>query len=430
MIQVPPLASFALLLGLSFFLGLAFEDFFNRGTIKRPGGIRTFPMLALGGGILYLFDPAHFIPFSVGLLVLGSWLFVYYQRHVCEPDEEGESNVGLVVPVLNVHAYVLGAITLALPHWIAVATTVVAVLLLTGRTQLHNLARRVELDEIVTAGEFLILTGIILPLLPNEPVTALTKITPRQVWLALVVVCTFSYVSYLAQRYWAAAARGLWMAALGGLYSSTAATVVLARQAKAEPELQRQARAGMTLATSIMYLRIAAIVAIFNVTLARILAGPLVSLALVGLAICALQYWWGKSPGEPKTQPAMLPSSGKNPLEIIPAAVFAVLFIATSLASSFATSEFGTSGIYSLAAIIGVSDIDPFVLNLVQGGTTGVTNTVAAAAILIAASSNNMLKAFYAVSFGGGTTAPSAATLVFLAAAGAAVGVGMAFGLF
>src|ERR1700683_5322574 len=59
MIKVPPLDSFALLLGLSFFLGLAFEDFFNRGTIKRPGGIRTFPMLALGGGILYLFDPAH-----------------------------------------------------------------------------------------------------------------------------------------------------------------------------------------------------------------------------------------------------------------------------------------------------------------------------------------------------------------------------------
>src|SRR5580658_1953745 len=430
MIQVPPLDSFALLLGLSFFLGLAFEDFFNRGSIKRPGGIRTFPMLALGGGILYLFDPAHFVPFSAGLLVLGSWLFVYYQRHVCEPDEEGESNVGLVVPVLNVHAYLLGAITLAMPHWIAVAMTVAAVLLLTGRAQLHALARRIELKEIITAGQFLILTGIILPLLPNEPVTALTKITPRQVWLALVVVCTFSYVSYLAQRYWAAAARGLWMAALGGLYSSTAATVVLARQAKAEPELQRQARAGMTLATSIMYLRIAAIVAIFNVTLARILAGPLISLALIGLAICALQYWWGKSRGEPKTQPAMLPSSGKNPLEIIPAAVFAVLFIATSLASSFATSEFGASGIYALAAIIGVSDIDPFVLNLVQGGTTGVTNTVAAAAILIAASSNHMLKAFYAVSFGGSTTAPSAAALVFLAVAGAAIGIAMALGLF
>jgi uncharacterized membrane protein (DUF4010 family) len=430
MIQVPALDSFALLLGLSFFLGLAFEDFFNRGSIKRPGGIRTFPMLALGGGVLYLFDPTHFVPFSVGLLVLGSWLFVYYQRHVCEPDEEGESNVGLVVPVLNVHAYVLGAITLALPHWIAVATTVTAVLLLTGRAQLHDLARRIEIGEIITAGQFLILTGIILPLLPNEPVTTLTKITPRQVWLALVVVCTFSYVSYLAQRYWAAAARGLWMAALGGLYSSTAATVVLARQAKAEPTLERQARAGITLATGIMYFRIAAIVAIFNLTLARILAGPLVGLALVGLVICAFQYWWGKSPDESKTQAAMLPSSSKNPLEIIPAAVFAALFIATSLASGFATSEFGTSGIYALAAIIGVSDIDPFVLNLVQGGTTGVTNTAIAAAILIAASSNNVLKAFYAVSFGGGTTVPSAVALVLLAIAGAAIGIAMAVGLF
>jgi uncharacterized membrane protein (DUF4010 family) len=428
MLQAPSLDSAALLLGLSFFLGLAFEDFFNRGDIKRPGGIRTFPMLALGGGVLYLFDPVHFIPFTGGLLVLGSWLFVYYQKHAGEPDEEGESNVGLVVPVLNVHAYVLGAITLALPHWVAVATTVVAVLLLTGRAQLHALARRIEIDEIITAGEFLILAGIILPLLPNEPVTTLTKITPRQVWLALVVVCTFSYVSYLAQRYWAAAARGLWMAALGGLYSSTAATVVLARQAKAEPTLQRQAQAGITLATGIMYLRIAAITAIFNLALARILAPPLAGLALAAFAICAAQYWWARSAEESKPQSAMLPATSRNPLEIVPAAVFAGLFVATSLASSFATSEFGTSGIYALAAIIGVSDIDPFVLNLVQGGTTGITNAAIAAAILIAASSNNMLKAFYAVSFGGRMTVASAGALVVLAVAGAAIGIFMAMG--
>jgi uncharacterized membrane protein (DUF4010 family) len=431
MIQAPSPASIALLLGLSFFLGLAYEDFFGQTNIRRPGGIRTFPMLALGGGVLYLFDPAHFVPFTGGLLVLGGWLFVYYQKHAREPDEEGESNVSLVVPVLNVHAYLLGAITLALPHWVAVTTTVTAVLLLTGRTQLHALARRIELKEIITAGEFLILTGIILPLLPNEPVTTLTKITPRQVWLALVVVCTFSYVSYLAQRYWAVAARGLWMAALGGLYSSTAATVVLARQAKSDPSLKRQAQAGITLATGIMYLRIAAVVAIFNLTLARLLALPLCGLAAAGFIICALQYWWGKRPAkEAAPQAAMLPATSANPLELGPAAIFAFLFIAMSLASNFATTQFGTSGIYALAAVIGVSDIDPFVLNLAQGGTTGVPLTALAAAILIAASSNNVLKAFYAISFAGGrTTAGSAAALLFLAAAGVAIAVLMAFGL-
>lgn len=420
-----------MLLGLSFFLGLAYEDFFSRDKTRRPGGVRTFPLLALAGGALYLFDPVRLIPFTGGLLVLGGWLFIYYQQHVNEKDEEGEPNVGLVVPVLNVKAYVLGAIALALPHWVAVATTVTAVLLLTSRTKLHALARRIELKEIITAGEFLILTGIILPLLPNSPVTTLTKITPRQVWLALVVVCTFSYVSYLAQRYWAPAARGLWMAALGGLYSSTAATVVLARQAKADPALGRQARSGITLATGIMYLRIAAVIAIFNLTLARLLAPFLGGLALTAFVICALQYW-GHRPGakeQAEPQTTMQPSTKGNPLEIGPAAIFATLFIAVSLASSFATTQFGASGIYALAAIIGVSDIDPFVLNLAQGGAASLPNSALAAAILIAASSNNVLKAFYAICFAGGrATATSAAALIALAIAGVGLGVVLAIG--
>ena len=291
MLTAPSPTSVALLLGLSFFLGLAFEDFFARAARKRPGGIRTFPMLALAGGGLYLLDPTHVIAFTAGLLVLGAWLIMYYRSHLAEADETGETKASLIVPLLNMHAYLLGAVALALPPWVAVTTTVVAVLLLTGRTWLHDLARRIDMSEIVTAGQFLILTGIILPLLPNEPVTTLTAITPRQVWLALVVVCTFSYVSYLAQRYWAAAAGGLWMAALGGLYSSTATTVVLARQAKADPAIRRHAQAGITLATAIMYLRILAITAIFNMALARRLALPLIGLSAAGLVICALQYW-------------------------------------------------------------------------------------------------------------------------------------------
>lgn len=423
MISAPSLTGVALLLGLSLFLGLAFEDFFARTDTKRPGGIRTFPMLAFGGGVLYLFDSEHFIPFTAGLLVLGAWLTVFYLRHVGERDEEGEPNVGLVVPVLNVHAYLLGAIALALPPWVAVTFTVTAVLLLTGRERLHALARRVELKEIVIAGEFLILTGIVLPLLPDKPVTTLTNITPRQAWLALVVVCTLSYASYLAQRYWAAAARGLWMAALGGLYSSTATTVVLARQARSQSEIRRNAQAGITLATAIMYLRILAIVAFFNLTLARVLAPSLCGLSLAGLAICVLQYWLSRpSPQEAKLEASTLAPSGSNPLELGPAALFAILFVAVSLVSNWAKAQFGESGIYALGAIVGVTDIDPFVLNLAQGGTSGMADNALAAAILVAASSNNVVKAAYAAFFAGGrATATSAAVLLLLAAAGVGI---------
>ena len=424
MITAPSPTSVALLLGLSFFLGLAFEDFFARSDQRRPGGIRTFPMLALGGGILYLFDPTHFVAFTGGLIVLGAWLAVYYRAHVHEEDEKDESNVSLVVPLLNVHAYLLGAVALALPPWFAVTMTVAAVLLLTGREQLHALAQRLEMKEIVTAGEFLILTGIVLPLLPNHPVTTLTAITPRQAWLALVVVCTFSYASYLAQRYWPRATGGLWMAALGGLYSSTATTVVLARQAKAEPAARRHAQAGITLATAIMYLRILAIIAIFNLVLARQLLLPLCGLALAALLICALQYWCVRpKPDDVKARSMPAPVT-RNPLGLGPAVAFALLFIGTSLVAAEATAEFGATGIYSLAAIVGISDIDPFVLNLAQGGTASISNAVLVAAILIAASSNNILKALYAAFFAGGkATAGSAAALVLLAIVGVAVAI-------
>jgi uncharacterized membrane protein (DUF4010 family) len=141
----PSFESFGLLLGLSFFLGLAFEDFFAHAETRRPGGVRTFPLLALAGGMLYLFDPAHLIPYTGGLVVLGGWLAVFYREHIRECDEQGEPNVGLVVLLVNVHAYLLGAIALALPNWIAVGTTVAAVLLLTGRERLHELARRIEM---------------------------------------------------------------------------------------------------------------------------------------------------------------------------------------------------------------------------------------------------------------------------------------------
>ena len=225
--SLPLLTNLALLLGLSLFFGLAFEEFQAQQGRSQPGGVRTFPLLALAGAMLYLLDAAHLIPVSVGVLVLGVWLYAYYRSAVAEHDAEGVPNVGLTVPVCNLLAYLLGPITLTQPHWVAVGLTVTAVLLLTGRERLHTMARQLELPEIVTAGKFLILTGIILP---NEPITPLTIVTPYQAWLALVAVCTLSYGSYLLQRYWASNRSAFVTAILGGLYSSTATTVMLARR--------------------------------------------------------------------------------------------------------------------------------------------------------------------------------------------------------
>ena len=150
---MPLLTNLALLLGLSLFFGLAFEEFEPHQGRTQPGGVRTFPLLALAGAMLYLLDETHLIPVSVGVLVLGAWLHAYYRSAVAERDAEGVPNVGLTVPVCNLLAYLLGPITLTQPHWVAVGLTVTAVLLLTGRERLHTMARQLELPEIVTAGK-------------------------------------------------------------------------------------------------------------------------------------------------------------------------------------------------------------------------------------------------------------------------------------
>jgi len=414
---LPPIAGFLLLLGLGFFFGLAFEEFHAQGGQARPGGVRTFPLLALAGGLLYRLDAENLLPFSIGLLVLGAWLTGYYWRHVEEIDPEGRRNVGLVVPICNVLAYLLGPIALAEPPWVAIGLAVVAVLLLTGRERLHGFARRIETDEFVTAGKFLILTGLVLPFLPSEPVSGLTEITPRQVWLAVLAVCTLSYASYLLQRYVAPRGGGLWLAVLGGLYSSTATTVVLARRAGAEPAAVRQAQTGIMLTTAVMYVRVLIIVGVFNLPLAGALAPALLVLAVLGLACAGLWYRAHVAPIE--SQAAETPPA--NPLELTAAFVFAALFVVISVVATSLVSQFGERGVFGLAAIVGATDIDPFVLNIAAGGAASLAANAGVAAILIAASSSNLVKAAFTVAFAGGRAAAApAAVLVLLALGGIA----------
>ncbi len=412
----PSVFGFALLLGLSLFFGLAFEEFHVRAGLQRPGGVRTFPLLALAGGLLYLLDPQRFLPLAAGLVVVGAWLAIAYWSQLREA-EAGQRSVELVPPVCGTLAYLIGPVALALPPWVAVTTTVAAVLLLTSREQLHALAQRVEMAEIVTAAEFLILTGIVLPLLPDRPVTSLTAITPYKAWLALLAVCTLSYASYLLQRFLVPAQSEIAVAFLGGLYSSTATTVVLARRIAAQPASAAQAQAGMMLASSVMYLRILLIVAIFEWPLARDLAPLMVGLFVVGAALAALQY---RSAHNSRAA-AAAGAAPRNPLELTAAAVFAILFVATSIATQWARSHFGAPGLNTLAAVVGFTDIDPFVLSIAQGGTGTMPVPTAAMAILIAVASNNVLKAGYAIVFAGWRASiKAAAVLVGLGIAGIA----------
>jgi hypothetical protein len=147
----------ALALGLAAFIGLAFEEVYKREERSAPGGVRTFPLLALSGAMLYLLEPHQALAFIAGLIALAIWLHAFLRN-----AQPGPNTTTLMIPASNLVAYVLGPVALTQPPWLVVAVSVTAVLLLGTREQLHGLITVIPQDELLTAGKFLILVGIIL----------------------------------------------------------------------------------------------------------------------------------------------------------------------------------------------------------------------------------------------------------------------------
>jgi uncharacterized membrane protein (DUF4010 family) len=412
MLTLPPLelaGRLALAVGLAVFMGLAFEETYKTEERSSPGGIRTFPMLAMCGATLYLIEPAHAIAFVAGLVALGAWLHAYLRA--APPAREAPT---FMIPASNLLAYVIGPIVLLQPPWVAVALAVAAVLLLGTRERLHRLIHVVPRDELLTVGEFLILVGIILPLVPHERVSSLTPLTPYGIWLAVVTVCTLSYLSYLLQRYAPIKNAALLPAVLGGAYSSTATTVVLAKRLREAKQAPADISAGIVAATAIMYVRLGVVIALFDMHIALTLAPALVALAAIGAAL-AIYEWRRPRVRSAKTNLVVLP---KNPLQIPTALIFAALIVVISVISAWVRGAFGESGILVLSAVVGATDIDPFVLNIAQGGIGGMSVASLCTAVLIAAASNNVAKAAYAIGFGGMAGRRPAVMLLALALLG------------
>jgi uncharacterized membrane protein (DUF4010 family) len=385
-----------LAIAMAVFMGLAFEGVYKREQHTSPGGIRTFPMLATLGAMLLLLDPRSLLPFLGGLAAVAIWLYADIRRTGGAEDD----HPSLMIPVANLLAYTFGPLALTQPPWITVAAAATAVLLLEGRARLHRLVLQLPSDEVFTLGKFLILVGIVLPLVPNHPVVAWTPISPFQVWLALVAISTLSYASYLLQRYLPSRSGALLPAILGGIYSSTATTVTLARRQRQAGAVHTDISVGIVVATAMMYLRIDAVVAIFNLPLARQLLPSL--LALFALAALISFWQWRQRQHVGSTDNVTMASvTPPNPLQLGTALTFALLFVVVALASSWVSTSFGQHGVYALAAITGTTDINPFVLSLAQGGVTDMSLRALATAILIAVASNNLLNAGYALLFGG-----------------------------
>jgi uncharacterized membrane protein (DUF4010 family) len=265
--------------------------------------------------------------------------------------------------------------------------------LLELKVTLEGLTQRVPPAEIFTFTKFLLLTAVILPVVPHASYTQFA-INPFKTWLVVVAVSTVSYGSYVLLKLTRGKQGVLLSALLGGAYSSTVTTVALAKRSATEQQ-PHLFSGGTLIASGMMYLRLALLLALFNRGLLHLLGVPFLLLAVLAV----IGGWLWSRIADPVSQDVTRKFEPQNPLEMRAALLFAALFIAMVIITHLAITYLGAKGVYGLAAIMGLSDVDPFILGVTQSAGRDTPLAVAAVGIAIAAASNNVVKGFYAYGF-------------------------------
>ncbi len=399
----PQLSPFLLTLAISALIGVGLREYYEQeAKFDTFGTVRTFIFIGMLGITVYRIPVLGPWAFLVAMGVLGLFLVVYYRHKVTQRQSPGL--IGVLIALLT---YCIGPVAIHEPHWYLAATGVTILFVLHSKGRIRKFTDRLETGEVVTACKFLAIAGVVLPLIPvTVPQTGfagrvftILPVTPRQIWMAVVVTTAISYAGYVLQTYLYPRKGMLLTGVIGGLYSSTMATLVLAKQTRHQPSLARETAAAILLTTPTMYLRILFLVAAFMPLGALRLVPPFLVLS----AITAAGAWIVRRGGA-REAGAETPEDGpeikeKNPLELNAALLFALMFITVSVVTKYVLLHFKDLGLRMLSFLVGASDIVPFIVSVLQGNL-GISEPQVLQAVVIATASNNLMKAVYAHLFG------------------------------
>jgi len=354
------------------------------------GTDRTFTFIGLLAYVLFIADPIRYIPFLIGFTLIGLLLGIQYHHKMAQ-----NAKFGLTSIILALLTYCIPILVFTQPIWLVLSFIVALLLIAELKSNLITLSKKTSEEDFITLAKFIALAGIILPLLPEGNISAQISVSPYQLWLAIVVVSGISYCSYLLKKFVFPDSGVMLTGILGGLYSSTATTIIIARKEKLG-EAGPKAVSAIMIANGMMYLRILFLSFIFNAQIAIMLTIPFIGMFLVTLVLSKISRTKIQHQSS-EQDPVMNVEPNRNPLEFRTAAIFGGLFVVFALVTDFVLKNYGSGGITGLAFVVGVTDVDPFLLNLLQP-KTGIEQITIVLAIINATNSNNLLKMIYAIS--------------------------------
>jgi uncharacterized membrane protein (DUF4010 family) len=355
-------------------------------------GVRTFALVTLFGtlaGLLAESSQSGWI-IAVGALLVGIMMIAAYQRD----NLPGESGSTTVVAILV--SYCLGTMVWYGYGQIAAMLAIVTTILLYFKAELHGVTHGLTRKDLVSILQFAVLSVIILPILPDTNYGPFGTLNPHQTWLMVVLVSGVSLTGYLALRMVGERYGAPLLGLLGGLVSSTATTVVYSRNGRAHPEITKIAVIVILLANLVVLVRLMLVTAAVSFDVLSHLAPVLGSGLLLGL-IGTFSVWrrWNTTTGTP------LPEIS-NPTELRTALGFGALYAIVLLLAAWLSNIAGTSGLYMLALVSGLTDVDAITLSSLRLHELGsLSKPEAVTAISIALLSNIAFKLGVVFTIGG-----------------------------
>jgi uncharacterized membrane protein (DUF4010 family) len=377
---------------------------------SRTAGIRTYGISGLLGGILAALADAVD---SASVLVAGflgfAAVFAWYKAR--EATHDRDFSVTGVIAGLGVFA--LGALAVTGDYRAAAAGGSALAAVLASREVLHGLLRRLTWIELRSALILVVMTAIILPLLPNRAVDPWGGLNPWEIWFFTVLTAAISFLGYVATRL-LGQARGLLVSALAGaVVSSTATTVALARTALAGGNPLPLAGAA-ALAAVVSILRVCVIVLVVEPSPISSIAPAALAAALCFAACGALLLLNSDGQASSGTPP-------RNPFELGPLLLFALLFAIVSTANAALAGRAGGSSLLVTSALSGTFDVDVAVLSTLRLVGQSVTSEMAGTFVLAALAANAVGRLAIAILAG-----PVRFWAPLAAATAAAIGLGFA----
>jgi len=346
------LRDFGIALGLGLLVGLQRE--WSRSEIA---GIRTFPLITLLGalcGLLVRETKGSWL-LAAGLLAMASLFWIGNRIRVAK----GSTDPGITTEVAGLVMFIIGAIIPLGYAVLALVVTGAVAVLLQWKEPLHRFVERIGEKDLRAVVRLAILGMVILPVLPDEAYGPYLVLNPFRIWLMVVLIVGISMAAYVVHRLLGARVGTLLAGVLGGLISSTATTVSSARRSRDNLNETNVAAVVILVASTVVFARVLGEIAVVAPSLLQRIAAPLSAMMLLMMVVSGAMFLRVRGSLEH-------PEAGEPPSDLVAAVVFGVLYAAVLLGVAFVKHHFGDAGLYLVAGLSGLTDMDAITLSSAQ----------------------------------------------------------------